>query len=82
MICVHASRKDRYERIMARGREDVPESIEEFDSRDRKELDWGIGEIIAMSDIVIPNNSSLETFRQRIRKVFENMGLSSERYSQ
>ena len=63
---------------MARGREDVPASIEEFDSRDRKELDWGIGEIIAMSDIVIPNDSDLDTFRQKIRKIFESMGLSSE----
>lgn len=75
VICVHAARKDRYDRIIARGREDVPESIEEFDQRDRKELEWGIGEIIALSDIVISNDSDLESFRDKIDHVFKTMGL-------
>ena len=77
VICVHASRQDRFDRIMARGREDVPKDIDEFDERDKKELDWGIGDIIALSDVVISNDSDLETFRDKIKTTFEKLNLGS-----
>ena len=78
IICVHASRKDRFDRIMARGREDVPKDMEEFDSRDRKELDWGLGDIIALSDIVISNDSDIATFRLKIEAAFRKLNLECQ----
>jgi hypothetical protein len=45
--------------------------MEEFDERDRRELGWGLGDVIALSDIMIVNDSDLETFRQKAKESLE-----------
>ncbi len=45
----------RYERLGNRGRGDDPSSREDFDRRDSRELGWGLGDLIALSDHMIPN---------------------------
>ena len=71
IIGVHASRKIRYERLVRRGREDAPHSIEEFDERDNRELGWGLGNVIALSDILIINDSDLESFKSKVKGELE-----------
>jgi dephospho-CoA kinase len=71
IIGVHAPRALRYERLVNRGRDDAPKSMEEFDERDRRELGWGLGDVIALSDIMIINDSDLETFRQKAKESLE-----------
>ena len=50
----------RYERLGGRGRGDDPSSREEFDRRDSRELGWGLGDLIALSDHMIPNVGTAE----------------------
>ncbi len=71
IIGVHAPRMMRYERLLRRGREDAPKNIAEFDERDNRELGWGLGNVIAMSDIMIVNDSDLDTFKENVRKELE-----------
>ncbi len=71
IIAVHAPRMTRYERLQKRGRDDAPKSIAKFDERDERELGWGLGNIIALSDILIVNDSDLESFRKRVRQELE-----------
>ena len=74
VIAVHSSPETRYERLLKRNRSDAPSSIEEFMERDDREIGWGIARIIALSDITIPNETTLEEFRERSRNVLERMG--------
>ena len=71
IIGVHAPRMIRYDRLVQRGREDAPKNIEEFDERDNRELGWGLGNVIALSDILIVNNSDLDSFRAKVRDELE-----------
>lgn len=71
IIGVHAPRMTRYERLVKRGRDDAPGSIEEFDERDNRELGWGLGSLIALADILLVNDSDLESFHEHVRKELE-----------
>ncbi|MBO4797568.1 MAG: AAA family ATPase [Candidatus Methanomethylophilaceae archaeon] len=74
IVAVHAPRSERFSRLVSRNREDAPKNEEEFDARDQRELDWGIGSVIALSEHMIINDSDLETFRSRVSELLEKMG--------
>ncbi len=71
IIGIHAPRRIRYERLVKRGREDAPKDMAEFDERDNRELGWGMGSVIALSDYLILNESDLESFQKRVKEVLE-----------
>ncbi|RLF43462.1 MAG: dephospho-CoA kinase [Thermoplasmata archaeon] len=71
LIAIHASPNTRYERMMKRGREDDSLSEEDLKERDERELRWGIGNAVAMADIVVANEGSLDEFRKKIKKILE-----------
>ena len=71
LIAIHASPNTRYERMMKRGREDDSLSEEDLKERDERELRWGIGNVVAMADIVVANEGSLDEFRKKIKKILE-----------
>ena len=50
----------RYERLGNRRRGDDPSNRDEFDLRDSRELGWGLGDLIALSDHMIPNVGAAE----------------------
>jgi len=55
LVAVDASSERRFELLKERGRRDDPHSRGMFDERDRRELDVGIGEAIALADETISN---------------------------
>jgi len=69
LIAVHSPPQTRYERLMERGREDDSLSIDELRRRDERELGWGIGNVVAMADIIITNEGSLEGFRRKVKEI-------------
>jgi dephospho-CoA kinase len=73
IIGIHSPPVMRYERLVKRGREDAPQSLEEFNERDAREISWGLGEVIAMSDIMILNISNLSDFRSASEKVLREL---------
>lgn len=73
IIAVHAPAEQRYSRLVKRARDDAPADLGEFDDRDSREMGWGLSEIIALADIMIVNDSDLETFRQRVRETLEGL---------
>jgi len=60
IVAVHSSPKTRYERLVARGRSDDPKSWEEFVDRDARELGVGIGDVIALAQEMLINETSFE----------------------
>ncbi len=75
-ISVHASPKTRFNRVLARRRPGDPISWEEFVNRDSKELSFGLGNVIALSDYMIVNEGSIEETREEakriLRRIIEN----------
>ena len=47
-----------------------PKDREEFDWRDKKELGWGLGDLIALSDYLIINESMESELNQAVEQVF------------
>ncbi|MEM2875674.1 MAG: AAA family ATPase [Candidatus Bathyarchaeia archaeon] len=76
IIAVHSSPKTRFKRLKMRGREDDPRCWEEFCERDRRELEVGIGDVIALSDFIVVNEGTKEYLERKVtevlRKVVEN----------
>lgn len=73
IVAIHASPKTRFERLKKRGREDAPQTWGEFNDRDNRELDWGLGRVIARADYMIINDSSLEDFYSKVRDLLKQL---------
>lgn len=72
LVAIHASQKVRYQRLVQRGREDAPKTWEEFLERDKRELSWGLGSLIAMADTMLVNEGTLEEFKCRAKEYLES----------
>jgi len=59
-VCVHSSPKIRYARLRDRNRTDAPSTWEIFRERDMREISVGLGGVIALSDIMLINEGTLE----------------------
>jgi dephospho-CoA kinase len=67
LLAVHASAKTRYKHIQQRSRSDVPLDSNDFESRDKRELEIGISYAIALADEVVSNNNlTKEELKHRV----------------
>lgn len=73
LIAIHASPATRYERLVKRGREDDSLNIEDLKIREKRELEWGLGNVIAMADIVVVNEGDLEEFKEKVKKILQEI---------
>lgn len=73
IVAIHASPNTRFERLKERGREDAPQTWSEFNDRDNRELDWGLGRVIARADHMIINESSLKDFYGKVRELLKRL---------
>jgi len=73
IVAIHTSPDTRYERLKKRGREDKPEDWEQFVERDHRELDWGIGKIIALADKMIVNEGTIKEFHYEVEQFFNDI---------
>lgn len=81
VVAVHAAPHIRFERLRQRGREDDAITHDVFLARDRRELDVGLGRIIAQADIMIVNEGEYEGLKSKVRQVLVhefNLGTGSE----
>ncbi|MEE9593327.1 MAG: AAA family ATPase [Thermoplasmata archaeon] len=73
LVAVHASQKTRYQRIARRARQDDIDSETAFRTRDRRELRWGLGGVIALADEIVVNEGDLEAFRAEAGSILERV---------
>ncbi|ADM26857.1 dephospho-CoA kinase [Ignisphaera aggregans DSM 17230] len=73
IVSIHASPKTRFKRLVERGRSDDPKDWESFLNRDYEELSLGLGNVIALSDVIIVNEGSLQEFHQLIENFFDRV---------
>jgi dephospho-CoA kinase len=74
LVAIHAPQRERYQRLVQRGRKDAPKSWEEFVERESRELSWGLGSLIAMADDMLVNEGSLEDFKMKAKRFLEGRG--------
>jgi len=72
-IAIDSPIEERFDRIIARKREDDMDNIEKLKERDAREIGWGMGEAIAASDRIIENTTTLDEYQKNIRVLFEEM---------
>ena len=71
LIGIHASPQTRFERLARRGREDDPTTWEEFESRDQRELNVGLGKAIALADEMAINEGTIDEFQSVARAIIQ-----------
>ncbi len=62
-VGVEASRETRFNRLSRRGREDDPDTFDDFVKREERELGWGLKEAMDNTQIKLNNDGGLEEFR-------------------
>lgn len=73
IIAVHASPRTRFYRLIHRSRPGDPRNWEEFLNRDSVELSLGIGSVIALADYILVNESSIDEFKEIIRRTLSRI---------
>ncbi|MDO9046018.1 MAG: AAA family ATPase [Methanobacteriaceae archaeon] len=69
VVSVFSSPKTRFRRLKRRKRSDDSEEYLEFQRRDKRELGFGIGEVISMSDYLIVNEGPLWRFKNQSKRI-------------
>lgn len=69
LVAIHASPETRWKRIRKRRRKDDTKTEYTFRVRDQRELRWGIGNAIAIADIMLVNESTMNEFKKECHEV-------------
>ena len=73
VVAIHSSLKTRFERLKGRGRPDSPTTMDEFETRERRELAWGLGEVIASADYMIVNEGTIPDLRREVNALLDKL---------
>ncbi len=72
VIAIHSSPKMRFNRLKRRKRSDDSNDINVFHERDNRELNFGIGNVIALADYMLINDGPIQKFKNDVRALIEN----------
>ncbi|PLJ77558.1 MAG: dephospho-CoA kinase [Thermofilum sp. NZ13] len=74
VVAFHSSPKTRFNRLLRRARKDDPSTWEEFVERDRRELGFGIGSVIALADIMVVNEDmELDELQRKVENILNKL---------
>lgn len=73
VVAIYTNRDERLRRILIRNRVDDVKSDYELDSRDDRELGWGIGRTISLADHMIINDGTLEEFKDKVMEFLSGL---------
>jgi dephospho-CoA kinase len=68
IIAIVIDEEKRFKHLFERNRSDDPKSLEDLKDRDKREIEFGLGEVLEIADYRIYNNSSIEDLEKKIRK--------------
>lgn len=73
LLAIHASTHIRYGHIKERARSDVPLDMNDFVNRDKRELNVGISEAIALADETVSNNNlTKDQLREKVFAIIQS----------
>jgi dephospho-CoA kinase len=79
IVAVHASPKVRFERLLKRARPDDAVTWETFQERDARELEVGLGRVIATADVMLINEGTVKNLKQRVTRLLKDELESKQR---
>jgi len=71
LVSVFSSPKTRFNRLKNRNRADDSNNFKDFNKRDERELDFGIGSVISTSDYIIINEEDIGKYKSQINKFLQ-----------
>lgn len=72
IIAIHANPQERFNRLVRRKRDDDSTDFEVFKQRDERELNFGIGNVIAEADYMLINEGHIQNFKNKVRVLIQN----------
>ena len=72
VIAIHSTPKTRFKRLKRRMRPDDSREESDFLIRDKRELNFGIGNVIATADYMVVNEGPLKKIKGIVRSILEN----------
>ncbi len=82
LIGIHSSPLTRYNRIKERKREDDSSDWNIFIERDLRELNFGIGNVIALSDFMVINEDSYDNLVNNLKNIVENIIKNKDKFKE
>lgn len=79
LLAIHSSPETRHRRLFKRMRSDDPDSWEVFSNRDRRELQVGVGSVIATADVMIVNEGKRGAFEREVAQFVESVKVKCSR---
>jgi len=73
LVSIDISDEVRHHRAMCRGRIDDSANIDDIKTRDEREINWGIKEVMKKADKTFLNDGSLDSFRLKMKKFFTSI---------
>ncbi|WP_423836879.1 AAA family ATPase [Sulfuracidifex metallicus] len=73
LVSIHSPPSIRYERILNRMRPDDSKDLSLIKLRDKEELEFGLGGVIAMSDYILTNTSSIAEFKSQCEEFIKKV---------
>lgn len=74
-FAIHAAPKTRFQRLLARGRSDDPKNWETFQERDNRELGVGLCNVIALADVLLTNEETIDDLQSSFRAAVNKLNL-------
>lgn len=72
IIAIHSNPETRFNRLKRRKRSDDSANYKTFLDRDRRELKFGIGNVIATADFMLINEGPIPIFKNTVRGLIDN----------
>lgn len=72
-LAIHASPKTRFQRLLSRGRSDDPKTWDTFYERDNRELEVGLGQVIALADILAINEGTITELQSSLKGILTKL---------
>jgi len=72
-IAIHASPERRFQRLLSRNRSDDPKNWQVFQERDNRELDVGLGHVIALAETILCNEDTISELQSKFKSAFARL---------
>lgn len=69
IIAIIVKEEERFKRLFERGRSDDPKNISDLKERDKREIQFGLNDVIKNADYKIQNDSTIQELKKKIRKL-------------
>ena len=80
VIAIHSSPQERFNRVSKRKRDDDTTHYDKFIERDERELNFGIGNVVALADYMLINEGHIQKFKKNIRMLIKNEIKQTNKY--